>query len=473
MSEIYKAEEESEAVDQLPIEVDLQYHLLKMMIESETFFLNCKTSIREEFFENNIIGWFFSFICKYYDDFKKLPELVTVRNEISKFDVKDRSKYERAFEKIEFSRYSDEEYLTQQVTGWLRTRKFIQFYNSAANLFNTDRKEWAYEFSKNAIDELLALDLKLDKVVDFQGIEGFINKVSTDNRNRVPTGIDDIDLALGGGLAPQTLTTVLGVTNSGKSIMLMNMAYYAMLHGKKVLFIYHEGQDQQMILRFLARQTGIPYMRFFNGMSSFTKEDVEKIERAKGVFRERLVLKPWQQYGANLDEVIAYARKKKKEFDYDLIVDDYGQVLTVSTKYKEMRHNMAEVYRGFAQFAAEMNIAILTAAQGNRASHIDLEKGKRLMSMTDIAECYEIVRCSECVLTMTRTKEDQNNNKVKILLEKQRDGQTQIGVECVTDLQRLRMYDHRLGFSSLRLTEKNEIIEDEGAQEEVNSHIVR
>ena len=67
-----------------------------------------------------------------------------------------------------------------------------------------------------------------------------------------------------GGLPRQTLTTILGGTNVGKSLMLINLTYNAMINDKKVLCRYHEGQDEQTSLRFLSRFTGIPYMKFYN-----------------------------------------------------------------------------------------------------------------------------------------------------------------------------------------------------------------
>lgn len=452
--------ENNNNVVKLPLETNLQYHLLKMMINSETFLTKIDSHLKEEYFDNALLGWFYKTISKYYRDFKKSPELSTVKNEMLKFDIKDRAKYERIFEKIEASDYGDEEYLLKELTGWLRSRKFIQLHKTAAEIYNDNNRESAYEITSRSISELKELDLTVDKVIDFNQVHNVIEQASQTNIYRIPIGIPEIDHALRGGLPKQTLTTIVGYTNAGKSVVLLNIAYNAMAYGKKVLFLYHEGCDEQMILRLLSRQTGIAYAKFFDGMSVMSEYELKKIEEAKAIFNERLILKPWQKFGTTVEDVITYCRKKKAEFDYDLVIDDYAQLLmSKSAGDGEFRHNMAAVYRGLSQMAAELKVAAVTAAQSNKTAGVDILKGRRLMNLADIAECFEIARCSECVITLSKSNKDEVNNRLKILLAKQRDGKANVGVDCKTDFEHLIAYDRKLGIEPLRLTDNQELID--------------
>lgn len=451
--------------EKLPLDVVLQYHILKMLSTSDRFANKALHYLEEKHFENSILGWFYKTISHFYQTFKKPPELSTLKNEILKFPQVDRSKYERAYERIESSKYPDEDYLLQELTGWLRRREFILLHKEMAELYNKRQHDSAYDVTSEAILRLKGIDLTKDTTIDFSQIEDVIDRASKSSENRIPIGIPDIDRALLGGLPRQTLTTILGSTNSGKSIQLINMAYNAVLANKKVLFVYHEGSDDQMSLRLLSRFTGIPYMCFFSGIKAMNDKELEAIAAAKRIMSERIVLKPWQEFGLCVEDVISYFRQLKSEFDFDIIIDDYAQLLMTRHNQDEIRHNQANVYRALNQTAAQLNVAIVTAAQGNRMSHKDAEQGGRLIGLTDIAECFEICRVSECVITLTRSNDDQVNSKVKILLAKQRDGAVNVAVECNTDLHRLVMYDRSLGIKSLRLNEDREVVtEKEEAQ---------
>ncbi len=457
--------EEVELKNQFPFDKEIQYHILKMMTNSETFLVKCAAFLKGEYFEDTQLAWFFDTILNHYNQFKKPIEMITLKNEVStKLEQDQRFTYERVLEKIEASDYTDEDYLRKELTGWLRSRKFIRLHQNMANLFNDHRRENAYDVTLSAINDIKQIDFIADKIIDFNDVENLINSVSKTSERRITTGIPEFDDAMLGGFPKQTLTTILGGTNVGKSLMLINLAYYAMIHDKKVLFIYHEGQDDQTTLRFISRFTGIPYMKFYGGLESLDATDRHKLMAAKSLLSERLVLKPWQSFATTIEEVISYCKQKKTEFDFDLVVCDYGQLLSVRTASNELRHNQALVYRGLASLAAELDVAVISAAQGTRAAQIDIEKGRKLLSITDVSECFEIIRCSECVITLTKSKEDEVNGRIKILLAKQRDGITNVAVDCVTDLAKLVMYDRRIGIYPLKVGESQEIVDDDGTK---------
>ncbi len=441
----------------LPFDQEIQYHILKMMTISEHLLAKCSLYLKKDYFEDSILGWFFDTILQHYEQFGRPIEIITLKNELLKFSQDKRFVYERVLEKIEASHYRDEEYLRKELTGWLRSRMFIKLHTKVASLFNENQRENAYDITLNAINEIKQIDFIADKVIDFSSIETLIDAVSNSQDRRIPIGIPEFDSAMLGGLPRQTLTTILGGTNVGKSLMLINLTYNAMINDKKVLYIYHEGQDEQTSLRFLSRFTGIPYMKFYNGQSALDSTEQQRLIAAKALFGKNLVLKPWHGFDVTIEDFIAYCKQKKADFDFDMIVCDYGQLLCTKNAAKELRHNQALIYRGLVALAEELEVAVVSAAQGNRAAQIDTAKGRKLFSITDVSECFDIIRCSECVITLTKSKEDEQNNRMKILLAKQRDGATNVAVDCVTDLKRIVLYDRRIGIYPLTVGENQEI----------------
>lgn len=446
----------------LPMDVTIQYHILRMMVINENFLSKASTFLHVNYFENSVIGWFYETICKHYEIYKKKVEFITLHNEILKFDPRDRIKYEIVLEKIENSNYTDEFYLRNELTAWVKSREFISLHKNVAELFNNKQRDKAYDFTNHAISRLNQIDFNEDKIINFRDIESIIHRVSKIEDTHIPLGIPQLDEAMLGGLPKGLLTTILGSTNAGKTITLINIAYNAIKANKKVLFIYHEGSDDQMTLRFLSRFTGIPYMNFYRGFDSFSNEEKESISKNKYLIDSHLVLKPWHMHGTTVEEVIAYSKQKINDFQFDMIVIDYAQLLYTKYAGKEVRHNQAIVYRALGGLAAELDVVLVTAAQGTRTSHTKVEKGEQLLGLTDISECFEIIRCSPTVITLTRSLFDTLNNKIKIMLAKQRDGKVNIAVSCNTDINKIIVYDKEIGIHPYNASE---IVQNEQSNE--------
>lgn len=431
--------------DHLPFDKEIQFHILKMMTKSDAFLIKCASHLEKSFFEDSTLGWFFSKTVEYHSEYFKPIEITTLRNEILKIPAEKRFVYERVLEKIEASNYTDENYLRNELTGWVRSRKFIKLHQNSRDLFNSNQRESAYNVTEDSIAEIKKIDFTDDASIDFTDLDIFIEKASKTHERRIPLGIPQIDNAMLGGLMRGGLTTILGGTNIGKSVMLINIAYNAILNNKRVLFIYHEGARDQIIMRFASRFAKIPYMKFYGGINNLSPEERDRLNRAKVLLSEKMVLMPMVGFNTTIEDVIGYCKQKKVDFDFDIVICDYGQLLSTRNAANEYRHNQATVHRGLASLGAELDVVVVTVAQGNKTSQTEVDKGKKLLGITDIAECFEIIRCSECVITLSRSANDQQNNRIKILLAKQRDGVTNIAVDCVTDFKMLTTYSQELG----------------------------
>ena len=216
--------EEKAHDDLLPFDVAIQYHILKMMTDSEHFLVLGCAYLKSSYFENSVLGWFFDTIVAHYNKYKTGIELVTLKNEILKFDSRDRSRYEMVFDEIQKSNYKDEDYLRLELSGWVKSRKFRLFYEDVRDLFNKNQRDNAYDLTGYAITQIQQINFNEDKIIHFDKIEDIIDKASRTTENRIPTGIPQIDDAMIGGLLKGTLTTILGSTNTGKTITLINFA---------------------------------------------------------------------------------------------------------------------------------------------------------------------------------------------------------------------------------------------------------
>ncbi|MBE7163620.1 MAG: AAA family ATPase, partial [Williamsia herbipolensis] len=81
-----------------------------------------------------------------------------------------------------------------------------------------------------------------------------ITEIDTTQSPRRPSGIDEFDRVLGGGLVPGAAILVSGEPGVGKSTLLLDVASHAALRGARVLYVSAEESAQQVRLR--AERTG-------------------------------------------------------------------------------------------------------------------------------------------------------------------------------------------------------------------------
>ena len=77
----------------------------------------------------------------------------------------------------------------------------------------------------------------------------FLNEISLDDGDRIPTGFEELDRVLGDGIVAGSLVLVGGDPGIGKSTLLLQVCRNIAAAGKKVLYISGEESLKQIKLR--------------------------------------------------------------------------------------------------------------------------------------------------------------------------------------------------------------------------------
>ncbi len=86
-------------------------------------------------------------------------------------------------------------------------------------------------------------------------------RYQVDPTDRLPTGIQGLDEALGGGIVRGTSTLVVGPSGTGKTLILLKIAYEASTAGRTVLYRSHEEPREQLVAA-LSNVLGVGEPRF-------------------------------------------------------------------------------------------------------------------------------------------------------------------------------------------------------------------
>ena len=238
----------------------------------------------------------------------------------------------------------------------------------------------------------------------------------------------------------KTLSVGESGTNVGKSIWLINWAYHLCKAGYRVFYVNLEGYEEQPLIRLIARALQAPYYNVRH--NRLTEPQKEQALDIKNTWGKNFKYFHNSSFNFTIEDLIPILKSKKSEFDYDVCMVDYGQILTSKKKFETLRAEQGYIHRGLANAAGEFDCAMITVAQGNRDAQEKNANSTALLRMTDIAECFEINRCAAQVFTLNRSHRDQEMEYVRILLEKQRDGATNVVEVCKTSFQRMCFYGH-------------------------------
>lgn len=424
-----------------PFSKEYQYQVLKLMILDDTFMVKCSSFLKEEYFEDKYLSWVFRTIVRYYEEYGRPITTLVLENEARKYPVDKQQPYIDSLNFILNVKNVDEQYVRRELTGFIRRNIFTETFKKAANLYNVNNNESAYEFTKEKIDELIAVDFEADNIVHWDDAIKYVEESKRLSLRAVPTGISYIDNVMNGGMTPGSLTTLIAPTNAGKSMVLVNIGYHALLAGKKIVTIHHEDDELSTVNRVISRFTGIPYNKLLCSDRMLEPIEIQKIELIKKKLKDNWVMKFMYGSDTAVEDVRDWLKLRKKEFNFDLVIDDYGQFIRTKKKTENERFTQTIVYRTLKQIALELDVAVLTCAQGTREAQKVARKGTDYLKSTDISECFEIARISNNVITLNRSEENSKKDRLIFYLEKQRSGKVGIAVECISNYNKCITHD--------------------------------
>lgn len=185
-----------------------------------------------------------------------------------------------------------------------------------------------------------------------------------DGKVRVfPTGLDDLDRILGGGIRPGNLVIVAARPSMGKTALALTMAL-EMAKDLGVGFLSMEMSESELSMRTLS------------GLSHVNLADVQRPANARGDFWERLSegaelasrrnLFVDDQGGLTLHQVTAKARNMRRKHGIDVLIVDYLQMMNGTDPRASRAYQLEEITRGLKGLAKSLGIAVVALAQVNR-----------------------------------------------------------------------------------------------------------
>ena len=238
----------------------------------------------------------------------------------------------------------------------------------------------------------------------------------------IPTGFPDLDKHLA-GLQPSELIIVAGRPTMGKSSFAFCVAEHVALVQKMpvVLFSLEMSKDN-LVQRMLCSHARIDSHAVRSGMLS--AGDWPNLTKAAGKLSEAPIFID-DSPSTTILQLRAKARRLKSRHDIRLIVLDYLQLMSESSRSENRQQEISLISRGLKALARELNVPVIAISQLSRAPE---RRDPTRPRLSDLRESGAIEQDADVVLMLYREEyyslTDENKGVAEVIIAKQRNGPT-------------------------------------------------
>jgi replicative DNA helicase len=216
-----------------------------------------------------------------------------------------------------------------------------------------------------------------------------------DGLTGVPTGLTELD-RLTSGWQPSDLVIIAARPGMGKTSLLLAMALNAAKDfGKGVAMFSLEMASSQLVSRLISMESEIQGSK----MRSGKLEDYEWQQLQSTV--ERLSTVPIfidDTPGINIFELRAKCRRLKMQYDIQMIIIDYLQLMTGGSengKNTNREQEIAGISRALKGLAKELSVPVIALSQLSRA--VEVRGGSKRPQLSDLRESGSIEQDADIV----------------------------------------------------------------------------
>ncbi|KNZ69734.1 replicative DNA helicase [Thermincola ferriacetica] len=237
----------------------------------------------------------------------------------------------------------------------------------------------------------------------------------------VPSGFVDLD-RLTSGFQPSDLIIVAARPSMGKTAFCLNIAQHAAVRGQVPVAIFSlEMSKEQLVQRILCSQAMVDQQKIRTG--NLEEEDWKKLTKAAGPLSQAPIYID-DTPGLSVSEMRAKARRLKAEKGLGLIVIDYLQLMSASSRRSENRQQeISEISRSLKLLARELQAPVIALSQLSRA--VEQRQDKRPM-MSDLRESGSLEQDADLVMFIYRddyyNPESEKRGISELIIAKQRNG---------------------------------------------------
>jgi replicative DNA helicase len=382
-----------------------QIKVLASLLNHKEFLINIHDILSEDYFDNQAHKWIIKEVLKYYEKYHTTPtmevlkvELKRIQNEVLQISIKEQLK--EAYKSLN----DDLAFIQEEFSTFCKNQMLKKALLQSVDLLQAGD----YDSIKFMIES--AMKAGQDKNVGHEYSKDIESRYRAEHRITVPTPWGEFNELLQGGLGNGDFGLIFGNPGGGKSWALVALGGYAVKMCFNVIHYTLELGEDYVGRRYDAYFTQIPV----NKITQYKKEVLSVVEQITG----RLIIKEFPTGKATISTIESHIKKCiDLEFQPDLILIDYVDLLRSKRNSKERKEEIDDIYVSTKGLARELSLPIWSVSQVNRAgSKDDIIEGDKA------AGSYDKMMITDFAASLSRKKEDKINGTGRFHIMKNRYG---------------------------------------------------
>lgn len=343
--------------------------------------------IKPEYFRDQADRSTFELIAAHYDRYNAAPTREALLIDLQKVDNLREDVYRTAKTRIETMSAEKTEFtwLVDTTEKFCKDAAVANALSEAVDIL--DRKNGKMV---DAIPDLLseALAVTFDKHVGHDYVQEAEQRFDAYRRKeeKIPFDVEKLNQITKGGVSRKTLTTILGGTGAGKTLVMCHQAAANLIDGRNVLYITNEMSEQKIAERIDANLLDVT----LDELHLLSRDAyLGRMKRVRDKTVGRLIIKEYPTATAHVGHFRALLKelKLKRNFVPDVIYVDYINICTSSRVRAGNNVNSYTLIKAIAEelrgLAVEQNAAVVTATQTTRSGSTNSDP-----DLTDTSESF-------------------------------------------------------------------------------------
>ncbi|MCC8138039.1 MAG: replicative DNA helicase [Clostridiales bacterium] len=243
---------------------------------------------------------------------------------------------------------------------------------------------------------------------------------SKGNVTGLATGFIDLDYKTS-GFQPSDLLLIAARPSMGKTAFALNIAEYMAFRNNLTVALFSlEMSKEQLVNRLFSMESRVDSQALRSG--NLNDSDWTSLIEAAGVIgKSNMIIDDTP--GISVSELRSKCRKYKLEYNLDIVIIDYLQLMTGSRRAESRQQEISDISRSLKEIARELQVPVVALSQLSRA--VEQRPDHRPM-LSDLRESGAIEQDADVVMFLYRddyyNHDSQKKDVAEVIIAKQRNG---------------------------------------------------
>lgn len=437
---------------------EFQREMLGLLLRDKTFVVQVDGLIKSNYFRNEAHRMSANILFDFFKSYKCLPTKIQLleefKSKISSRDSKTQLYYTNEINttyEYYVPNFETRSYYVDKIKYFAKFQALRSAFNkSLEEISKSPESEEVWANVEKYWQQALSVDRNTELGLDYfkdpeERYERMQKKIDTGDV--FVTGFKDIDDSItGGGIGRGEIASIVGLSGTGKSVFLANIALANLNRGKRVLYISLELDQDTCAGRFDALLTNPnPWGEDNSGvtMKNLLEKKEQVFQALKAYVSDKdnkqlFILKQFPAGELGMSDLRAYYSKCVLEgFQPDMIIIDYiGEMKDYPNMPTwESRQKLVRDLRGFGTIE---NIGLFTAMQPDKKARENIKLGG-VIDDDNLADAYGQVRPLDALWSINMMNDEKDCGVARLFVIKHRNGTSRFVVYMQMDKGSLHM----------------------------------